>query len=178
MVPHRRLPHLYGSRDWLFVTWHLHGSLSQPLYPPTGKVQSAGEAFVWIDRYLDRAERGPRYLARPDIAKIVAAGLRTGAELGNYELRAYVVMPNHVHVLLRPLVDPSRALRGLKGCTAREANKVLGRAGEPFWQHESYDHVVRNSEEMGRIVAYIHNNPVRAGLARVPEEYAWSSARS
>jgi putative transposase len=178
MLPHRRLPHNYGDHDWLFVTWHLHGSLPQPLYPPATKPLSAGEAFVWIDRHLDRTERGPRYLTRPDIAEIVMAGLRAGVELRNYELRAFVLMPNHVHVLLRLLIDPSRALRGLKGCTAREANRILGRTGEPFWQHESYDHLVRNTQEMERIVAYIHNNPVWAGLARAPEEYRWSSASS
>jgi hypothetical protein len=67
-------------------------------------------------------------------------------------------------------------LKSLKGVTAREANKILGRTGEPFWQHESYDHWVRNAEEFERIRLYIENNPVKAGLAAQPSAYRWSSA--
>ena len=90
--------------------------------------------------------------------------------------RVFAIMANHVHVLLFPLVPASRLLKSLKGHTAREANKLLGRTGEPFWQRESYDHWVRNPEEFQRIAAYIHNNPVKAGLAASPEDYAWSTA--
>ncbi len=85
-------------------------------------------------------------------------------------------MANHVHVLLLPLVSPSRLLQSLKGASAREANKILGRSGETFWQPESYDHWARDEREMKRIAMYIENNPVRAGLAKTPEDYAWSSA--
>jgi hypothetical protein len=64
----------------------------------------------------------------------------------------------------------------LKGCTAREANLVLGRTGQPFWQAESYDHWVRDENQFERIVAYIENNPVKAGFVTRPEDYPWSSA--
>jgi len=63
-----------------------------------------------------------------------------------------------------------------KGTTAREANRVLGRTGEPFWQKESYDHWVRDGDELEKIRAYIESNPVKAGLARNPKDFAWSSA--
>jgi len=66
----------------------------------------------------------------------------------------------------------------LKGYTARQANRMLGRTGEAFWQPESYDHWVRSEQEWGRIVRYIENNPVGAGLASRPEAYPWSSAAS
>jgi putative DNA methylase len=72
------------------------------------------------------------YLRREDIARIVVNSLRRGVELGHYDLRAWVVMPNHVHALLLPKVSPARLLGGLKGSTAREANQVLGRTGQPF----------------------------------------------
>src|SRR4051795_13763555 len=85
-------------------------------------------------------------------------------------------MANHVHVLLLPQVSPSRLLKSLKGFTAREANRKLGRTGEPFWQKESYDHWVRDDREFGRIWKYIENNPVKAGLAGAAHDYAWSSA--
>src|SRR4029077_9686016 len=72
---------------------------------------------------------------------------------------------NHVHFLLRPLGETSRALQWIKGTTAREANQLLARTGNPFWQRESYHHWVRDESQMSRIVAYIENNPVTAGLA-------------
>jgi len=93
-----------------------------------------------------------------------------------YELEAFVVMANHVHLLVLPRVSPSRFLQTLKGYTAREANRLLGRTGQPFWQAESYDHAVRDDRESDRIKAYIEDNPVKAGLVANAEDYLWSSA--
>ena len=85
-------------------------------------------------------------------------------------------MPNHVHVLLLPGIAPKRLLQSIKGVTAREANRVLGRTGQSFWQRESYDRWVRDQHEWDRIAAYIENNPVKAGLVSRAEDYPWSSA--
>jgi REP element-mobilizing transposase RayT len=116
------------------------------------------------------------YLRQPTIAQLVVASIRKGEQLDHYELYSFVVMANHVHVLIHPHVDPSRLLKSLKGATAREANILLGRTGEPFWQKESYDHWVRDHAEFERIKVYIENNPVKAGLVKAPEQYPWSSA--
>src|ERR1035437_7704706 len=97
-------------------------------------------------------------------------------QLRQFDLHAGVVMPNHVHVLLTPSIAASRWLQAVKGFSAREANKILGRTGEPFWQAESYDHWVRNDGEFQKIVAYIEENPVGAGLAASADDYRWSSA--
>ena len=96
------------------MTWHLHGSLPQAMYPPPGK-PSSGSAFVWMDRYLDSARGGPVYLAQEPIARIVDASLRRGVLLGQYELGAYAIMANHVHVLLLTKVSPSRLLAVAEG---------------------------------------------------------------
>jgi putative transposase len=143
------------------------------LYPPPGKRN--GEAFVWMDRYLDTTRTGPMYLGQEAIAQLVVRQLQLAVELGHCQLRAYALMANHVHVLLLPKIEPPRLLHGIKGASAREANRLLGRTGKS-WQGESYDHWVRNDLEFERIVAYIHNNPVRAGLVARPEDYPWSSA--
>jgi len=116
------------------------------------------------------------YLWQPDVAQIVVDSIHRGVSLGHYELGAYVVMANHVHLLIQPMIPPDRLMKSLKGATAREANRLLGRTGEPFWQKESYDHWVRDHTEFFRIRAYIENNPVKAGLVRSPEDYPWSSA--
>src|SRR5579864_8014505 len=153
----RRLPHHYRDSKWLFVTWHLHGSLPSGLYPPPDKVTS-GQVFAWIDRYLDTVREGPKYLAQVPIASIVVAALHRGESLGHYSLSAYVIMSNHVHVLLLRKISPPRLLQSLKGVTAREGNRLLRRTGQPFWQAESYDHWVRDDAERLRIAAYIENN--------------------
>jgi len=83
------------------------------------------------------------------------------------------VMPNHVHMLITPRTISKHWLGPLKGFTGLTANRILGRSG-PFWQGESYDHLVRDSSEFRKISAYIADNPVRAGLAADPERYPWS----
>jgi putative transposase len=175
MNSHRRLPHSYPQGRWLFITWTLHGSFPASKFRPAAKATS-GEAFASIDRYLDNTRTGPQFLRQANIAQLVVDSLHRGAELGHYELGPFVIMANHVHVLLMPLVSPSQLLKSLKGSTAREANRLLGRTGEQFWQRESYDHWVRNQEEWRRIARYIERNPVKARLVSRIEDYKWSSA--
>ncbi len=171
----RRLPHWQPEGKSLFITWHLYGSLPHNHYPPPQSL-SAGQAFVWMDRYLDQARYGPTWLKRNAVALIMLNALNAGAaKLGHYDLHAYLIMANHVHVLVTPHVNPSTMLHSLKGFSAREANRLLGRTGEPFWQSESYDHWVRDQREFDRIRRYIENNPVSAGLVSTPEDYRWSS---
>lgn len=128
-----------------------------------------------MDRLLDEGRAGPMYLRIPAVAQVVVDAIRRGAGQ-DYQLHAWVLMPNHVHLLITPQVELSQLLRKLKGASARHANKLLSQTGQSFWQDESYDHVVRGSEEFPRIENYIVQNPVRAGLAVAPEQYPWSSA--
>jgi putative transposase len=175
MFYERRLPHLHPEGKALFFTWRLNGSLPPNRYvPPDGL--TSGQAFVWIDRYLDQARTGPTWLNRPEIARIVDDALHYGAAtLDRYVLHAYVIMANHVHMLISPKVAPPKIMHSLKGFTAHEANRILSRTGS-FWQRESYDHFVRDRAEFDKIVHYIENNPVKAGLVSSPEDFRWSSA--
>jgi REP element-mobilizing transposase RayT len=129
-----------------------------------------------MGRLLDNARTGPLHLHRPEIANIVVDAIRY-RDGGPYQLHNYVVMPNHVHLLVTPRVPISRLTQSLKRFTALEANRILGLTGQSFWQDESYDRPVRDAAEFDRIALYIERNPVRAGLAATPEEYPWSSAR-
>jgi putative DNA methylase len=173
-VTERRLPHLYAADQPLFVTYRLHGSLPRGRYF-TAETLSSGQAFVHMDRLLDQQFAGPFFLQMPNIAHLVRCSILEGG-LEDYALHAWVVMPNHVHLLMTPHTDVPALMRRLKGATAREANRLLSRAGTPFWQHESYDRLVRDAREFGRIQNYIIRNPVRAGLSACPEKYQWSSA--
>jgi type I restriction enzyme R subunit/putative DNA methylase len=116
------------------------------------------------------------FLRQDAIAGLVIESLFKGIELGHYQLGAFVVMSNHVHVLLLPLASPSKLLKALKGYTAYQANRLLGRTGEQFWQRESYDHWVRDDREWSKIAAYIEDNPVKAGIVVRSDDYLWSSA--
>jgi putative DNA methylase len=93
-----------------------------------------------------------------------------------YQLHCFVIMPNHVHLLVTPRVVATHWLGPLKGFTAYRANQMLGRQGRPFWQDESYDHAVRSDAEFQRICGYIERNPVSAGLVTTADQFRWSSA--
>ncbi len=179
VIYRRNLPHWHPQGKALFVTWRLHGSLPRAVPAPRKPEQkiSGGKRFVVEDHVLDKAETGPLWLKHPQIAQSVVDTFRKGdLELGQYELYAFVVMANHVHVLLRPQVPLRRIMNGIKGVTAQAANRILGRTGQPFWQDESFDHWVRSEAEFQRIWSYIERNPGTAGLVKRPEDWPWSSA--
>jgi REP element-mobilizing transposase RayT len=67
-------------------------------------------------------------------------------------------------------------MRWLKAATANRANVLLGRTGEAFWQREYFDRWIRTEKQLGSVIAYVEENPVRSGLAACPEEWRWSSA--
>jgi putative transposase len=174
----RRLPHWDVLGQPVFVTFRLHGTLpAGRAFPPA--LLTAGNAFVAFDRILDRGETGPRFLAIPEIARLMVACIRDGEHrFHRYELHAFVVMPNHVHMLITPSVVSTKWLGPLKGFTAYEANRMLARVGRPFWQQESYDHIVRSGAGLERVRRYIENNPIKAGLVTKPEDFPWSSAKA
>ena len=96
-----------------------------------------------------------------------------------YDLGAWVVMPNHVHVVIQPHQPLPKIIRWLKIATANRANRIIGiRAGNPFWQREYYDHWIRSEKEFDTVAAYIERNPVSAGLVNLPEDWPWSSTKS
>ena len=170
----RRLPHLYHLNKPVFITWRLHGSLPSGRYFPPSTLDS-GKAFVVFDRLLDEARTGPTYLREPSVAEMVVGALQHQSRvLNRYDLHAFVVMHNHVHLLVTPQVPLPLITRTIKSYTAKRANQILLRTGK-FWQEESYDRFVRDANQFERIRAYIEMNPVRAGLVKEPGEYRWSS---
>jgi REP element-mobilizing transposase RayT len=107
-----------------------------------------------------------------------------------FDLHAFCIMPNHVHVVFTPLSSEqwhsatgsedhsdllplTRIMQSLKRHTARQANIILGREGS-FWQDESFDRVMRHNEEYARIIAYVLENPVKAGLVPRWDEWQWT----
>lgn len=192
----RVLPHILPPGECVFITYRLAGSIptevllrlveekQEAIRRITGRENDSmanqnavddehKRYFARFGQYLDRATNGPHWLKQSNVAVIIKEGLhhRDGED---YDLHTYCVMSNHVHVLvtIRHEHCPFHlTLKSLKGYSARKANEVLNRTGQPFWQSESYDHVVRDAAEFNRIVAYILNNPVKAGLIEFWEEW-------
>jgi len=142
-----------------------------------------GHFDAWLDRCLVES---PRWLAEEKIAQIVAREIHA-LDGQRYRLIACCLMPNHVHLVIDtagytltlshdgptatyPVTD---TLKRLKGCTARLCNLALGRSGQ-FWHPESYDHVIRDQTEYERILWYVLNNPVKAGLAEHWEDWKYT----
>ncbi|MHB8216433.1 MAG: REP-associated tyrosine transposase [Candidatus Sulfotelmatobacter sp.] len=97
-----------------------------------------------------------------------------------FDLRVAVVMPDHVHMILTPLVNPEAMevysladiMDAVKGASAHKVNKALQRKGR-VWQAESFDHVLRSSENLDAKIIYVLENPVRRGLVGERAEYPW-----
>ncbi|NQV19403.1 MAG: transposase [Armatimonadetes bacterium] len=138
--------------------------------------------FVKFDEFLDKYNKSPMWLCKLEVAKIIEENLHhwNGKR---YLLFAYCIMPNHVHIMLKPLKTGNnvyesltKIMFGIKSYTANECNKVLRRSGQ-FWHHESYDHFVRDAEELGREIDYIAKNPVKAGLVSNWQDWRYSWIR-
>ena len=198
----RNLPHLDVPGGTYFITFCLAGSLPSVGYasiarrwrekslqaPPLGmslrswRYECAAAAFLEVDRLLD-AVRAARWLADPRLAGAVESSLRHWDGV-RYRVVAYVIMPSHCHAVIdvaghgggrRDGSCRESIMHSIKRHSAQECNQLLGRRGS-FWQAESYDRVIRDSDELGRVVAYVEWNPVRAGLCERPERWRFSSA--
>jgi putative transposase len=158
---------------------------------------------AWFKKFellLDGAEVGPVWLGDQRLASIVTESLhyRHGKV---FRLDAFTIMSNHVHMVIKPLPvgqvedihsdlevrEDSQAqgieyqslaaiMQSLKGYTAFRANQLLGREGQ-FWAHESYDHWIRDNDEWQRIVAYVLNNPLKAGYVKRWQDWQWNYRR-
>jgi len=133
-----------------------------------------------VESYLDTGH-GACWLRYPEVGRLVVEALRKFHGT-RYWLHAAVVMPNHVHAVLTPLEGYrlSDILQNWKSFTAHEVQRLVPAlpleipADEPFWQHESYDHLIRNEADLDRVCAYTWENPVKAGFCARPEEWPYS----
>jgi putative transposase len=135
-------------------------------------IYTEGRVFFVTAATRDRA---PWFAQFPELARILADIVdRTAAERGA-ELFAWCVMPDHCHLLVRD--DALIAfVRLVKGRLTPAARSVLP-LGASLWQRSFHDHALRKEESVNAVAEYIFENPVRHGLSRSPEEYAWSGSR-
>ena len=186
LEPFRRsrgyLPHTEAVEKPQMITYRLHDSLpSQVLaqYEDELKHLKSGqrerERRQLIEEYLDQGA-GSCVLNNEAIAQTVQQNLLHFDGI-RYKLHAWVIMPNHVHVLVTPVevVLLSNIIHSWKSYTAKKANEILGCRAE-FWQREYFDRSIRNQSHFCDVVSYIHNNPVKSGLCKSPSDWLFSSA--
>ncbi len=138
-------------------------------------IEDVRERRQKLESYLDRGV-GECWLRDGRIADCVEEAMRFYHNQ-RYELLAWCVMPNHVHVLVQVWDWPlAKMLQNWKSISAVRANRILNRAGS-FWQREYWDTFIRSEEQEKTAIRYIENNPVKAKLCRTVEDWRFSSAR-
>ncbi|HZE72719.1 MAG TPA: transposase [Pyrinomonadaceae bacterium] len=154
--------------DILLDRWSYELSFNRP-------EQREAELRRRIEAHLDMGI-GSCWLADAQIAKLVQNAL-LHFDNQRYKLSCWTIMPNHVHLIATPLPPFSltRIMHSLKSFTANEANKVLCRRGT-FWMPDYFDRYIRNQKHFDAAVAYIKNNPVKAGLCKHAADWEFGSA--
>ena len=188
-IRRRNLPHIYPPDAAFFITFRLKNSIPQKVLFKMKEEQELKIAeitksklseiekeeaiaaekkrfFARYDKALEKYATDDDFLKIPEIAQIVADKMHE-YDKKLYDLIAYCVMSNHVHILFTThnyeKANISYIMNLIKGGSAYLCNKALNRKGD-FWQVESYDHYVRNQREFTNIEYYIIENPVKAGL--------------
>ena len=193
----RNLPHIQPENAILFITYRLAFSLPMEISKillerrkyfdkklikinpiERKKLENTYNKVLFKieDQFLDNYSLEPLWLKNKEIAGIVINSLLFNHQK-LYDLHFSLVMPNHVHTVLKPLQDSNKQYYSIakimkehKSFTATESNKILNRNGQ-FWHHESYDHFIRDDEEYYRIKNYVFNNPVKARLVEQYEDW-------
>lgn len=174
------LPHFESTAVIQMVTYRLADALPRDVVERL-RIECEGENADLrfrkrVEEWLD-AGHGSCVLGQAERAQIVVDAWRH-FDGDRYRLHAWVVMPNHVHVIVEMLAEHalSDAVESWKRFTATRINRLLGKKGQ-FWMEDYWDRYIRDDVHYQNAVTYVHENPVKAGLASKAEEWPWSSAR-
>ncbi len=142
---------------------------------PHSNKSKVREKLVMIDKYEDSGV-GQCFMRDDRVAQIVKDTLFY-YDGKKYKIIAWCIMPNHVHILIEVFngFSLSEIIHSWKSFSANQINNLLNRTGQ-VWMMEYFDRYIRDYEHFDKVVNYIHNNPVKAGLVKNPAEYRWSSA--
>ncbi len=188
----RNLPHLFHHEKPIFITYRLNFTLpkqemdkyqqrikdwhreleSLPDDERTQKLKTKDKRFFdWFDNLIGLSPDVPQILHQDGIREIIQESFHHFDGV-RYTLLCYCIMPNHVHVLINPLVQEdgnifsvSHIVYTWKRYTATAINRALGQQGS-LWQKECYDRLVRDKDDLGKLLGYIVNNPVEANLVK------------
>jgi len=172
------LPHFDAAGVTQFVTFQLHDS-----FPMTRRAE--WEAILRepddsakrkkLEAWLDRGH-GECWLRQREVAELVEQVL-LAADGRDYRTQAWVVMPNHIHLVVDVWDVPMvKLINNWKGKSSRLANVFLRRCGK-FWQEDYYDTLIRDGAHLKQAIRYTEQNPVKAFLAKATRDWSWCSAR-
>ncbi|MDA1272462.1 MAG: transposase [Verrucomicrobia bacterium] len=171
------LPHFDAPGTWQFITYRLADSIPAERrheWAEAMRLEDDREKFRRMELVLDRGF-GTCSLREPRMAQMVQENLWFH-DVKAYRLMAWVIMPNHLHILAEMWKPLGVVLKNWKSYTGTEANKILGHVGDTFWQADYFDRYIRDQKLYRKVVRYIENNPGKAGLVREPAQCPWSSA--
>ena len=191
----RKLPHYQPKQGVFFVTFRLAFAIPPKFlsalndfrtklndeanpYERDNKVRIKKRLIAFMDEAYNDCHSELSLTADPRIANVISDEIQSLCGT-MYSLYAYTIMPNHVHLVIKPNSDGDNAvsladvLKRIKGATARSINLMLNRTGR-VWYHEYYDYWVRSQEELFRIIDYVRQNPVKAKLVEKPKDWVYT----
>jgi len=178
------LPHFDGDRTIQFITFRLNDSIPADVLAKykdklhwTEDTAPGSRKAAALRRMVEAYEdsgKGACHLIDRRIAVLVRDAL-SSSDGRRYNLVAWCIMPNHVHVLIEPqeAYSVTSIVHSWKSYTAHKANRLLGLAGR-FWMPDYFDRYIRDRNHLAAALRYIVENPVRAGLTDNPEKWEWS----
>jgi len=165
---HSHLPHIDIKGYYQFITFRTFDSLDDYLQKIYNSDVANKQKQYHIDKYLDSSKNGS-YL-NGFVLKYLSDFLKEqDKEL--YQLIAFCIMPNHVHLLFKPFKELSKIMQKIKGVTAKNINIMLNKKGK-FWASDYYDKAIRDEKHFYTTYEYIKNNPLKLGepKASLPED--------
>jgi REP-associated tyrosine transposase len=138
---------------------------------PARRVHMGGTYFI-----TSRTWESRKLFIKPAVCEIVIETMLSYRDAGHYLLHSFVLMPDHLHVLLTPgdSISLERAVQFIKGGSSRRITQQLN-FRQSIWQRGYTDHRIRDAQDYETHCRYIEANPVRAGLVGSAREYSWSS---
>jgi len=196
----RNLPHYQLKDSYYFITFTLAFSYSQKFINKLKKEKEAYEeisskldddeksefklifhkkSYDYFEEYLHKANQCINYLEDNKISEIVAESLHFFDKV-RYDLSAYCIMPNHVHLIIKPYEENNdkpyalqKIMHSIKSYTANQCNEILNKTGQ-FWNYENYDHLIRDEKDFYRCLQYVIDNPVKARLVNEWNEWKYT----
>ena len=172
------LPHFDIPNVTQLVTFMLHDSFPasrRQEFETLLKSEEHSERYRQLEHWLERGH-GDCWLRKPAVASRIEETLFSNNGM-EYQLQSWVVMPNHVHLVVDVWNLPlAKMIQTWKGASARAANELLGRTGR-FWQANYFDILIRDDDHLKKAISYIEANPTKAGLIKAQRNWPWSSAR-
>lgn len=156
-MDYKHLPHINIENHYQFVTFRTSDSVDGYLQKLTRDAGSNSRKQLAIDDYLDQSPLGAHL--NSEILFVLFDYLHS--KKGKfYKLAAFCIMPNHVHLLIKPLEDLAVVMKMIKGNTARSINQLLNLHGS-FWAPDYFDRLIRNEQHFRIAYDYIKNNPLK-----------------